>query len=240
MSVYRDMLKKVDAQPDAELGRATVATSPQASSFMLRELEPLRPDLESLCSQLEHLTDRLKCITFCGVDTGVGVSSIALTVAMQLAELHPDGVILLDVNSRSQRASLVEANATPDSFFQFHQSQQFEGISQAGPLHILSARGNRQALGRIKAKDLLASLARLREKYRWVIIDAPPANYPESLIWASSSDGTILVVESNRTRHFSANAVTEQLKSLQVNMIGCVLNRRRLVIPEWIYRVLFK
>jgi Mrp family chromosome partitioning ATPase len=203
-------------------------------------MEGMRADLESLSSQLEHMTDRVRSIAFCGVDTGVGVSSIALAVAQQLSDLHPGQVIFLDVNSRSQRASLVEAQSAPDSFLEHHTSGGATGIYRDGPLHLLSARGDRRALGRVKAADLAQTLARLKEQYRWVIVDAPPAIHPECLIWATVSDGTILVVESDRTRRQAAQAVVEQLKNLQVNLVGCVLNRRRMVIPDRIYRLLFK
>jgi Mrp family chromosome partitioning ATPase len=236
------MLKKIEIQPGEAGSVRTGGDAPPIvpPSLHLPALDGMRQDLESLSSQLEQLTDRLRSITFCGVDEGVGVSSIALSVAVQLAELHPGEVILLDVNSRSQRASLIEHHSPADSFYQFQQSEGVTGIAEAGPLHLLSARAGRQALGRLKAKDLIAAITRLKERYRWVLIDAPPANHPESLIWTTITDGTLLVVESGRTRRHSAQAMIEQLKNLQVNIIGCVLNRRRQVIPEWIYRLLFK
>jgi Mrp family chromosome partitioning ATPase len=242
VSVYRDMLKKIESQPgETSLADPVVgAPAPVPSALQLPALDGMKQDLESLSSQLEQLTDRLRSITFCGVDEGVGVSSIALSIAVQLAELHPGEVILLDVNSRSQRASLIEHESSADSFYQFQQSENGTGIAMTGPLHLLSARASRQALGRMKAKDLISAVARLKERYRWVLVDAPPVNHPESLIWTTITDGTILVVESGRTRRHSAQAMAEQLRNLQVNIIGCVLNRRRLVIPEWIYRLLFK
>lgn len=202
-------------------------------------MEGMRADLESLSSQLEHMTDRVRSIAFCGVDTGVGVSSIALTVAQQLSDLHPGQVIFLDVNSRSQRASLVEAQSAPDSFLEHHTSGGATGIYRDGPLHLLSARGDRRALGRVKAADLAQTLARLKEQYRWVIVDAPPASFPESLLWASLADAAILVVQYGRTRRQTAQTFSEQMRSLNVNLIGSIINRRVLVIPSWMYRKLF-
>jgi MinD-like ATPase involved in chromosome partitioning or flagellar assembly len=239
VSVYRDMLKKIDGRPPAE-GDKPTQTEPVSFLPALQGLEGMCADLESLSSQLEHLTDRIRSIAFCGVDTGVGVSSIALTVAQQLSDLHPGHVIFLDVNSRSQRASLIEAKSAPDSFLEYHSSSGASGIYRDGPLHLLSARGDRRALGRVKASDLAQTLSRLKEQYRWIIVDAPPAIHPECLIWGTITDGSILVVESGRTRRQAAQAVVEQLRGLNVNMIGSVLNRRRMVIPEWIYRRLFK
>jgi Mrp family chromosome partitioning ATPase len=247
VSVYRDILKKIDGQPatgDAVEANASTAPTLAAvatpASLLDPALESMRHDLKVLSSQLERLTDRLKSITFCGVDSGVGVSSIALSVAVQLAELHPGEVVFLDVNSRSQRASLIEGLSASDSFFDFQQSGGDAGLQSAGPLQLLNARGSRQALGRIRAQDLHSTIDRLKERFRWIIIDAPPANHPESLIWSTISDGTILVAESDKTRRLAAQAVVEQLKSLNVNLIGSVLNRRRMIIPDWIYHLLFK
>jgi MinD-like ATPase involved in chromosome partitioning or flagellar assembly len=228
------MLKKVEGLP-AEGEPAIPGTLPD-----LPGLAGLRSDLEALSSQLAHLTDRIRCISFCGVDSGVGVSSIAYTVAQQLSEVQPGQVIYLDVNSRSKRASLIEAYCSSDSFLEYHHSKGTAGVFRDTHLHLLSARGDRRALGRIKASELGQSLNRLKEQYRWVIIDSPPAIHPECLIWGTITDGSILVVESGRTRRQSAQAVVEQLQNLKVNLIGSVLNRRRMVIPEWIYRWLFK
>lgn len=234
MSVYRDMLKKVEGRPED-------GAPPRSDAPGFPALDRFRPELESLSSKIESLSDRYRSIVFSGVDSGVGVSTVSLTVATHLAELHPGEVVYLDVNSRSSRASLVEAHAAADSFYQvFRQTDGELSLPRAGALHVLSARQDRMALGKLPQKDLVAFFERLKARFRWVLVDAPPASHPESLIWSMVSDGTILVIEAGRTRRHAAKAMVEQLASMKFDLLGTVLNRRQMVIPDWIYKLLFK
>jgi len=239
------MLKRIEITPTGS-AEATPLAEPGSTprgldlATLMPSMDGMRADLESLSSQLSNTTERIHSIAFCGVDSGVGVSSIAFTVANQLAELHPGQVLLLDVNSRSTRASMLESLSQADSFIQYQAGGDPDNITTTPTLHMLSARGDRRTLGRIKASDLSRTLEQLKERYRWIIIDTPPVMHPETLIWCTCADGCILIVESGRTRRQSAQAVTEQLQGLKANLLGCVLNRRKLVIPERLYRYLFK
>jgi len=75
------------------------------------------------------------------------------------------------------------------------------------------------------------------DMYDYVIFDAPPINlYPDSVTVASQFDGVILVIQTGKTRWEQAAKAKEELENAGAKILGVVLNRRRYLIPENIYK----
>ena len=84
-----------------------------------------------------------------------------------------------------------------------------------------------------------AFLDRLRRDWDRVIFDTPPfLDQPDASVLARHMDGAVLVVSSEETHRAVASLVKERLESAQGELVGVVLNQRRLHIPDWIYRAL--
>ncbi len=229
MSVYRDLLKQVDQKDPV--------SSPPLNAGL--EMDPMQQDLESLCSQLEHMATKVRIVCFTGIDAGIGTSSITASVAQLLDALHPGRVLLIDANSRTRNSNALSASVPGDSFHR-HCLGELNDIPRAGGVAILSTRDTSKSMSSLPAGTLQKTIQNLREHFNWILVDAPQFNAPESLYWMTAGDGTILVMESNRTRRQHAQIAVEQLKNLNVNILGAVLNRRKMVIPTWIYERLFK
>lgn len=87
-----------------------------------------------------------------------------------------------------------------------------------------------------KLRDVLNDL---KTRFDYLIFDSPPVNnYPDAQILAPQMDGVILVVHSGKTRFEVALNAKEQLEKVRSNIIGVVLNRRKYVIPGFIYQTL--
>jgi polysaccharide biosynthesis transport protein len=68
-------------------------------------------------------------------------------------------------------------------------------------------------------------LARLREDFDHVIVDAPPTlECADARVLARSSDGIILVFRANQTDRRTALAVVDQLMRDRIPILGTVLN----------------
>lgn len=79
----------------------------------------------------------------------------------------------------------------------------------------------------------------LKNKFDLIIVDSPPASkFPDGPAIVSRLDGVILVVEAERTRWHVALSVKEKILKSGGNILGIVFNKRRLYIPEVIYRYL--
>jgi Mrp family chromosome partitioning ATPase len=48
-------------------------------------------------------------------------------------------------------------------------------------------------------------------------------------------DGTILVIEAERTVSVAAARTTMSIEAAGGHLLGLVLNKRRYIIPDWIY-----
>ncbi len=86
--------------------------------------------------------------------------------------------------------------------------------------------------------DMLeGAFAALRERFDLVVIDAPPTNHDVlGPALAKKSDGVILVIEAERTRAPIATSALQAIQLNNGNVLGVVLNKRRLHIPGLIYR----
>jgi Mrp family chromosome partitioning ATPase len=71
----------------------------------------------------------------------------------------------------------------------------------------------------------------------YVVFDSAPFGaVAESLSLALVTSGVVLVVEAARTARDSASELIDDLRDSGVRMLGAVLNKRKLYVPEWIYR----
>ena len=79
----------------------------------------------------------------------------------------------------------------------------------------------------------------LRSNFNLVVVDCPPVltgHHAASL--ASVADGTLLVVEAERTRAADVNRTRETLEQLGATILGVVLNKRRQRIPKFLGRLI--
>ena len=94
----------------------------------------------------------------------------------------------------------------------------------------------RRAGGRAPAAAR-ATLQALAAQFEWVVVDGPPVlEAPESVDLAPLVDGVVLVVRSGYTKRPVALRAADMLRKSGVRVLGSVLNRRHLEIPDFIYR----
>jgi capsular exopolysaccharide synthesis family protein len=68
-------------------------------------------------------------------------------------------------------------------------------------------------------------LAGVREKFDYVLIDAPPVGpVSDPAILATQSDGVLLVVDAQTTRKESVRQAVRSLRDVDANILGTVMN----------------
>jgi Mrp family chromosome partitioning ATPase len=82
-------------------------------------------------------------------------------------------------------------------------------------------------------------LVQMKKAYRFIVLDLPAVNEASWTVrLARLCDGVCLVVEAERSRWEVVDRTREQLVRSNANVLGVVLNKRKMHIPEWLYRTL--
>ncbi len=76
-----------------------------------------------------------------------------------------------------------------------------------------------------------------KTQFRYVIFDSPAVlNYVDSLSLAAVVDGVVLVVRAGQTRWDTAQSAKQKLTTAHANLLGVTLNRRKMDIPDGLYK----
>lgn len=99
------------------------------------------------------------------------------------------------------------------------------GVSDRNPIDLL---------GSDRFKELVDEW---KKQFRYVIFDSPAVlNYVESLSLAAVVDGVVLVVRAGQTRWDIAQNAKQKLTTAHANLLGVTLNRRKMDIPDGLYK----
>ena len=140
-------------------------------------------------------------------------------------------------------ANLLEAPRTRQDEGQSETADEAENSSLDGPETKTTAHSNlfrltaRRSIDEATSFKLLAkALSTMDGKFDYVFVDGPPmGSCPDALTLAEATDGAIVVVEADRTIAVSVAETIRNLEEADVRILGIVLNKRRYVIPGWIY-----
>jgi tyrosine-protein kinase Etk/Wzc len=161
-----------------------------------------------------------------------GASTVAAGLAMMLAELHED-VLLVDLNLRQPALSRLLArsdSATGTAELLSAGNETIQDITPLpSPVHglfILPVGKLSKNPGRLLNSRLLAPLfAELRKRFRYVIVDSPSAAlYHDAVILAGKADAAVLVVRAAADSAPAAADCIDRLRIADGCLIGTVLN----------------
>ena len=159
-----------------------------------------------------------------------GKSTTAVSLAFAMKEIAAR-VLLIDADLRRPAAHLafdvplrpglseIVASGAPVEFI--------PRLTSVSGLDLITA-GNPQALSSAcVGSDAMATLLdQARDRYDWVIVDAPPAlALPDASVLATQADGVVVVCASEKTRLREIEAVMKQVKTVGGIVLGAVLNR---------------
>lgn len=170
---------------------------------------------------------------------GAGVSAIARALA-RCAAANMDGPVLLvradpAATGPAGTSSLAELHHRGADLREAARPDGEDGLWHA--LLMQAAPGKTPAPLPLGVLDKIVT--RLRASYRWIVFDSvPPQDSSFGLILSRFMNGTVVVAEAERTRLPSARQLVLQIRANGGTPIGFVVNKRRKVIPDFIYRFL--
>jgi len=165
---------------------------------------------------------------------GEGKTTVSSNLAIALAEIK-HRVLLIDGDLRRPRlheifdvpntAGLSDLLCEKESVLDLPVEQLVQKTSIPNLFLIPSGPGPDGIFNYLYSPRVVRLLARLREDFDHVIIDAPPTlEFADARVLARSSDGIILVFRANQTDRRTALAVVDQLMRDRIPILGTVLN----------------
>ena len=205
----------------------------------LEECERLKNNILSINSE-----GTIKTIMLVSSVIGEGCSTVASNLALSLAKHRTLKTVLIDGNLR---CPTLHKHFELENMFGFYDlilgKKGAEGVLKRTKwpnlLVITSGETKNYPNEFIEPQGLKDFILKLKQEFNYLIFDsAPITTYPDSLILASQMDGIILVVQAERMRWEAVQKVKEQLELIHANILGVVLNKKKYVIPEFIYKCL--
>jgi len=187
-----------------------------------RELSTLRVILESA------LTERVpRSLMLASSQPGEGTSTVTLQFAQTLMHEAGQRVLVVDAHTR-RRSPLYDAAARA--------IRPGEGRGRAA-MDLLPLADRIQRGGAVPVAAIRDLIEAAGSGYDWILVDAPALlASPDTAPLAAQLDAVVLVVQAGRTKRPVLVRAMDLLRRSGANVVGTVLNRRRLEIPDFIYR----
>jgi capsular exopolysaccharide synthesis family protein len=253
LSKIFDALRKAEANKSGTAARkkgpVPVRTEPKGnaeSAFMRGLDENFRRGLmtlrNSIDSELKDSPHRV--IMFGSAIAGEGKTTIAAFLARILALSEAEKILVVDcavvhpemhklfgldndkgiLDYLSGSASLEEVIRTVD-----------EGVLDVVPIGPKRGADITQPL--FNSEQMATFIRSVRDMYDYVLLDTSAIlEAPETPIIGSYATGTVIVVQSGKTKREVIKRAMMTIEKLGGRFIGTVLNRKKYYIPEFIYR----
>jgi protein-tyrosine kinase len=185
----------------------------------------------------------VKTILFTGTANGDGCTTTAASFANTITQFCRLNVLLIDANLRTPRLHEIfniKYNQGLGNLLAIGEDDKaalFKKVGHGNLYLIPCGKKCRGPLSIFESACFDETLKQAREKFDYVIIDAPPVSgYAETKAIGKKADGVILVIEFGKTRKQVAIRAKQELEDAGAKVLGVILNRRKHYIPEWIYK----
>lgn len=187
-------------------------------------------------------SNRSSTLGVIGANDGVGASTVSVQLAISISRLI-ERVLLMDAESANRSTSLAFQLETRQGLVQaLSGEQEVETCIHDTHLPSLQVLPSGETNGKLlpavrDPSGLQGLLDSLRDRYTVIVVDLPSAaDHLAGMAFSTVTDGVLLVVESERSEVDSTRQITESFASVEANILGIILNKRRQHIPRWFHR----
>ncbi len=230
MSIYRDMLKNSLQQNEQDVRESRVSAGDYSyMSRMYLLLSRLKKQSNSFC--------------FLALQGQSGTSYIVRSLIEYISMLYSrsgERALLIDGNSLNGHLS-----AGYNREITLGLSEIFSGINPVRAIHhdvLSSVDMIGPGVGQLFIPDSeydksQSMLWQLCQDYNFTVVDAPPLfSHTDAILLARYFQNVVLVCDYNVTRMKVLDRARQELVSLDINVLGAVINRQSFKIPNWLYK----
>jgi capsular exopolysaccharide synthesis family protein len=173
--------------------------------------------------------ERIQTIAVTSSKRGEGRTTTAKYLAMAYAQSGKSTILVhADWSSESTGAHLSGSAASDLHEYLDHRCslQDVIGVTSIGNLDVVrSSQATPNGLELLTSPRMEQFLSELKRMYDIVIIDCAPLGSIDGKVLSVQSDGAVLVMEYGKVSRDTAHKVNEELKQLQIKLLGTVLNK---------------
>ena len=182
-----------------------------------------------------HRTEAGSVIAFTSANPGAGVSHVVRQLGAQLAKQthEPTAIVEAERLAKLRSTELINlrakcARTNIDQLWMLRTSANGNGHQPNGDSLNISEPANG-----------LDCVRGLRASFTHTLLDCPSISESETAPYlAPQVDGVVLVVEADLTRRDQIVRARQTIEMAGGNLVAVVLNKRRHLVPEWLYRLL--
>ena len=201
-----------------EVDRSILIDNPLTGDSFMETVRQLR---NSIVSELDEMS---KTILFTSASPEEGKTTVSTNLAIALAKMEKK-VILIDADIRnpSVEKSIIKYEKYNKSGLDSY--SQIKNVPDLG-INIMTFTVTEDNMWKVINTEYLEKIIEdLKQKYDYVIIDAPPcALVSDPITIAGVVDTTILVIKQDTVRTTRIKYAIDSLQSVNANILGCVLN----------------
>ncbi|SHK56867.1 CpsD/CapB family tyrosine-protein kinase [Tepidibacter formicigenes] len=190
--------------------------------------------------QFANIDKNLKTIMLTSATQGEGKTTTISNIAVTLADLGKK-VIVIDCDLRKPKVHKIfkisNTNGITDILLENTSYKEYVNKDIIENLHVLTAGQTppnpAEMLSSNKMKDLIETI---KKDYDYVLIDTPPvAVVTDAAIISTFTDGVVLVCASGQVEIDLVKRSKENLKKVNANILGVILNKLPLDISKSYY-----
>ena len=171
---------------------------------------------------------------------GEGSTTTVLGFARTLVADARLRVLMVDAEAQGRRLSSTWAGPDTSGWSDLDSPDRVGTVIRGTALpnlHVLPF-GRRPEASAVQLAELLIEAARrVAQQYDYVLFDCGSVLQTATAPYlAGAMDGVLLVVHASGTRREICQKAVEELRKVEAPLLGVILNRRRYVIPEAIYK----
>lgn len=185
--------------------------------------------------------EKMKSLLFSSCTKGEGNSTTLINFSISIS-FGGEKVLLVDTNLRDpflhKKFNLNNENGLTELFFNKSLLREVVKKTEYNNLFVItSGTPHMNPFMILESESLFNQIKEIKKVFDWVLFDSPPVNtFNDAAALAARMDGVIIVVQAEKTRWEVARTVKNKLENAGGNILGVILNRRRLYIPEWLYK----
>jgi uncharacterized protein involved in exopolysaccharide biosynthesis/Mrp family chromosome partitioning ATPase len=183
----------------------------------------------------ESLRPAVIAVTSC--QRNEGVTTIAAGLASSVALIGGKEVLLVNANGHHPDADIVPGEFRPARLYEIDAREHMLLSTQDDQFLFQQSSDVSESDLPPKPNSLDRMLTTVQAlNYRAVILDLPSLREGgTAFLHAARSDGTLIVVESERTKREVVDRARRRIEDAGGKVLGIVLNKRRFYIPRWLY-----